>query len=109
MSTAKVGEHISSGFSMSAVSSFKSLEKMHNVYRGKDYMKKFCEFSRGHTMEIILKIKKTKLLKKEQKVIKSVMFVRKILKINILKIKNIVKLEIIVQGNIEMLHIAYAI
>ena len=72
-------------------------------------MKKFCEFLRGHTMEIILKRKKMKLLKKEQKVIKSVMFVRKILKINILKIKNIVKLEIIVQGNIEMLHIAYAI
>ena len=72
-------------------------------------MKKFCEFLRGHTMEIILKRKKMKLLKKEQKVIKSVMFVRKILKINILKIKNIVKLEIIVQGNIEMLRIAYAI
>ena len=82
---------------------------MHNVYRGKDYMKKFCEFLRGHKMEIILKRKKMELLKKEQKVIKSVMFVRKILKINILKIKNIVKLEIIVQGNIEMLHIAYAI
>ena len=72
-------------------------------------MKKFCEFLRGHTMEIILKRKKMKLLKKEQKVVKSVMFVRKILKINILKIKNIVKLEIIVQGNIEMLRIAYAI
>ena len=82
---------------------------MHNVYRDKDYMKKFCEFSSGHTTEIILKRKKTKLLKKEQKVIKSVMFVRKILKINILKIKNIVMLEIIVQGNIEMLRIAYAI
>ena len=82
---------------------------MHNVYRGKDYMKKFCEFLRGHKMEIILKRKKMELLKKEQKVIKSVMFVRKILKINILKIKNIVKLEIIVQGNIEMLRIAYAI
>ena len=43
---------------MSAVSSFKSLEKMHIVYRDKDYMKNFCEFSRGHTMEIILKRKK---------------------------------------------------
>ena len=72
-------------------------------------MKKFCEFLRGHKMEIILKRQKMELLKKEQKVIKSVMFVRKILKINILKIKNIVKLEIIVQGNIEMLRIAYAI
>ena len=42
---------------------------------------------------------------------KSVIFAKRNLKINILKIKNIVKLEIIVivQGNIEMLHIAYVI
>ena len=42
---------------------------------------------------------------------KSVIFVKKRLKINMLKIKNIVKLEIIViiQANIEVLHIAYVI
>ena len=42
---------------------------------------------------------------------KSVISVNKNLKINILKINNNVKLEIIViiQGNIEMLHIAYVI
>ena len=41
----------------------------------------------------------------------SVIFVKKNLKINIWKIKNMVKLDIIViiQGNIEMLHIAYII
>ena len=40
---------------------------------------------------------------------KSVIFVNKSLTINMLKIKNIIKLEIIViiQGNIEVLHIAY--
>ena len=42
---------------------------------------------------------------------KSVVFVKKKLKINILKIKNIVKLEVIVimQENIKVLHIAYVI
>ena len=42
---------------------------------------------------------------------KSVVFVKKNLKINIRKIKHIVKLEIIViiQENIELLHIAYVI
>ena len=42
---------------------------------------------------------------------KSDLFVKKDLKINIWKIKNIVKLEIIVitQENIELLHITYVI
>ena len=42
---------------------------------------------------------------------KSVIFAKKSWKINILKIKNIAKLEIIatIQGNIEVLHIAYVI
>ena len=42
---------------------------------------------------------------------KSVMFVDKNLKMNKQQIKRIVKLEIIaiIQGNIEVLHIAYAI
>ena len=42
---------------------------------------------------------------------KSVMFVDKNLKMNKRQIKRIVKLEIIaiIQGNIEVLHIAYAI
>ena len=63
-STTKVSEHISSGFSMSTISSFKV-----------------------------------------------VVFVKKNLKINMTKIKNIVKLWIIIiiQVNIEVLHIAYVI
>ena len=42
---------------------------------------------------------------------KFVLFVKKTLSINMLKIKNIVNLGtiVIMQGNIEMLHIAYVI
>ena len=42
-STTKVSEHIPSRFSMSTISSFKSIGNNHDVYRGKDCMKKFCE------------------------------------------------------------------
>ena len=34
LSSKKVGEHIQSGFSMSRISSFKSIENKHDVYRG---------------------------------------------------------------------------
>ena len=65
--TTKVSKHISSGFSMSTISSFRSIENKHDVYRGKDCMKKFCEFLREHAMKIInFKKKKMKLLTKEQ-------------------------------------------
>ena len=42
-STTKVREHIPSGFSRSIISSFRRIAKKHDVYRGKDCMKKFCE------------------------------------------------------------------
>ena len=48
-STAKVNNHILSGFSMSTIPSFRSIENKHDVYRGKDCMKKFLE----HAMKII--------------------------------------------------------
>ena len=58
-STSKVNEHVPSGFSMSTISSLGSIENKHNMYRGKDCMKKFCEFLREHAMKIInLKKKK---------------------------------------------------
>ena len=44
---------------MFTISSFKSIENKHDVYRGKDCMKKFCESLRGHAMEIINFKKKT--------------------------------------------------
>ena len=50
--TTKVDKHILSGFSMSTISSFKNIENKHDVYRGKDCMKKFCESLREHAMKI---------------------------------------------------------
>ena len=43
-STTKVSKYILSGFSMSTISLFRSIENKHNVCWGKDCMKKFCEF-----------------------------------------------------------------
>ena len=51
-SATKVSEAIPSGFSMSAISSFRSIENKHDVYRGKNCMKKFCESIREHAMKI---------------------------------------------------------
>ena len=66
-STTKESKQIQSGFSMSTLSSFKSIENRHDVHRGKDDMKKFSEFLRDHAMEIInFKKEKMKLLAKEQ-------------------------------------------
>ena len=51
---------------MSAISLFRSIENKLDVYRGKDCMKKFCEFLRNHAMKIInSKEKKMKLLTKK--------------------------------------------
>ena len=83
-----------------------------DVYRGKDCMKKFCESA----MKIIyIKKKEMKLLTNVQQesyeMQKPVLFVRKKLKINVLKMKNIVKLGIIVNilNNIDVLCITYVI
>ena len=50
--TTKVSKHIRLGFSMPPISSFRSIENKHDVYRGKDYMKKFYEYFREHTIKI---------------------------------------------------------
>ena len=49
----KVSEHISSGFFISAISLFKSIEHKHDVCRVKNWMKKFCESLIEHAMKII--------------------------------------------------------
>ena len=49
----KLDKPIPSGFSMSTLSSFKSIENKHDIYRSKDCMKKFCESLREHAMKII--------------------------------------------------------
>ena len=90
---------------------------MHDVYRAKDCMKNFCESLREHEMKIIhFENKKMKLLTKEQEesyenaricYVYQEKFENKYLK----EKNNFVKLEIIVmiQGNIEVLRIAYVI
>ena len=88
-STTKVSEHIASGFSMSTILSFESIENKHDVYKGKDCIKIFCEFLGEHAMKIInFKRKKMKLLTKQQEesyenTKKTVIFVKNKLKINI--------------------------
>ena len=52
-STTKVSEYIPSGFSVSTILSFRSIENKHDVYRGKDCIKRFCEFLRKHAMKIV--------------------------------------------------------
>ena len=44
---------------LSTISSFKNIENKHDMYRGKDCMKKFCESLRDHAIKII-NIKKKK-------------------------------------------------
>ena len=60
LSTTKICEHVPCRYSVSAIWAFNRIKKKHNVYRGEDCMKKFCEFLREHAMEIInFKIKYT--------------------------------------------------
>ena len=66
-STTKVSEHILSSFSMFTISSFRSIENKHDVYKGKDCMKNFCEYLREHTMNIInFKKKKNEIINKRE-------------------------------------------
>ena len=71
-----------------------------------DWMIVFCESLRVLTIKIIsFKKKRMKLLTNNRnvKIQKSAIFVKRILKINVLKI------IVIIQVNIEVLHIAYVI
>ena len=54
----KLSEHIPSGFLVYTISSFRSIGNKHDIYRGKDWMKKFCESLRGHAVKIINSKKK---------------------------------------------------
>ena len=48
---------------MSTIPSFKNIENKHDVYRGKDCMKKFRESLREHAMNII-NLKKNEVINK---------------------------------------------
>ena len=50
---------------MSAISSFKNTENTHDLFRGKDFLKKFCESLRVDEIKMIDLKKKKKLLTKE--------------------------------------------
>ena len=116
LSTTKVREHIPSGCSISTISFLRSIENKYHIYRGKYCMKRFCQLLRVQAMKIINFKEKNEIINKRTARVKgkiqiSVIFVKKDLKISISKVKNIVKLEIIVimQNNIEVLHISYVI
>ena len=48
---------------MSTRSPFRSIEKKHDVYRGKGFLKKFCEFLTQQAMKIInFRNKKNKII-----------------------------------------------
>ena len=67
---------------MSTISPFRTIENKHDVYRGKDCMKKFSEFLREHAVKTI-NSKKEVISKRRagiMKIQKSVLFVRKIRK-----------------------------
>ena len=109
-STTIVREHIASGFSISTISSFKDIENNHNAYCGKDCMKKFCASLTEHAVKISnsKKKKNMKLLTKQQLEPyenAKICFIFKEKFEIIRKIKNIVKLEVIViiQGKVELL------
>ena len=64
-STIKVGERIPSGFSMSTISLFKSIENKYDVYKGENWMKIFCKSLSEQAIKIInFRKKKIKLLTK---------------------------------------------
>ena len=48
----KASKHIPSCSSISTISSFKSIENKHDVYRRKDCMKKFSESLREHKIKM---------------------------------------------------------
>ena len=102
---------------MYTVSSFRKIQNMYDVYRGKVCMKRFCESLREeHALKVInFKKKKMKLLTKEQHesyentkicYICKEKFENKYLKDN--KYRK-VKIIVIIQRNIGVLGIAYII
>ena len=103
-------------YSISTIWTFDGTENKHEVCKGEDCIKKFCESLREHAMKIInFEIKKVIQLKtssrNQMKRRKSAIFTKTLLDINTLTKKIIVKLKIIVitQANTEVLHIAYVI
>ena len=117
-----LGEHILLGLSVSTISSFKNIENKDGAYRAlyetliQRLYENICESLREYPMKIIkFKKKKMNLLSNEQQESygnwKICYNCNKKLENKYLKLKNIIKLKIIniIQGNIDVLHIAYLI
>ena len=65
-STTKASKNIPSACSMSTISSVRSIENRHDLCRGKNCIKRFCEFLREHGMKTVnFKKKKSKLFTKK--------------------------------------------
>ena len=66
-STAKKFEHITFGYSMSAIWKFDNIGKRHSLYRAEDCIKKFYSSLAEHVANVINFEKKKKLKKGEKK------------------------------------------
>ena len=93
-----------------------SIENKHDVNRGKDFMKRCCDYLREHAIKVInFKMKKNELLTKEQQEpyenVKICYICKETFKNKYLQDKSMIKLKIIliVQENIEVLCIAYVV
>ena len=113
----KKAKHEPSGYSLSLISSFNSKENKHNVYRGRDCIKRFCNDLKELATEIINYEEKNMipLTDNENKFYEeNVAYVRKSFVLIKMKKRNLnytKKLEIIViiQENLEELLIAFVI
>ena len=110
LSTTKLTEHIPSDFSMSTLSSFRSIENIHDAHRSKDCMKKFCEFLREHVMKIInFKKKKNEVINKKAKPENAkICYICK-QKFENKYLKDKFEIFVIIYENTEVLRIAYII
>ena len=80
IATIKIDDHIPCGYSMSNIGAFYHIENKYTLHLGKDYMKKFCEFLRGHTRSVLIFKRNVTVNKRKTKVTskcKSMLHLRK--------------------------------
>ena len=109
-------ENIPCWYSMYAIWTFDGMENKYDVYRGEDYVKKFCKFLREHAVKII-KFEKTKMILLTSKEYESYLnqtscqICKKKFGDKYITSQNYHKLRtiVILQVNTEVLHIEYVI
>ena len=109
-STTKLGEHIPFGYSMSTIWPFDHIKNKHTLYCGKDCMKKFCCSIREHATDLLIFEKRERLL-----LTKRIRITPRCNKLLHLQKKNLKKYQkwkleiiVIIQENIEVQHIVFA-